>query len=362
MQQNAESVITFTLYLSVAFLLFDSIVCFALGIVAAGVILLIFAIINAIWAYWVRSRIPFSAAILQTSVEVIRKYPNMVSVAVAGMFVQAIWFVIWAVAASSILRSMDGSNTSSSTQGVVSFVLLLSFYCTAQVIKNIVHVTVSGAFATWYFMAPHAMPANPTSAALKRASWLSLGSIALGSLIVALIQTVKHMLEQGRRSQNEFARSCVVCLLGCMESLVAYFNHYAYAHVAIYGRPYCESAKSAWSLIKARGFDLLINDNLIDGVLSLGALIVGAICAGLGLLLAKVVFNVQFWGVWGIVGLLIGLAMALCAMEVVQSCVACLFVCFAEDPAALANTKPDEYNRINDAFTGRLAVLGAVRS
>lgn len=92
------------------------------------------------------------------------------------------------------------------------FFLLLALYWVCQVIKNSVHVTVSGTCATWFFMNP--IPSNPTLGSFRRffffsilekvtkvcliyylffcrAMTTSFGSICLGSLLVALLQTLR---------------------------------------------------------------------------------------------------------------------------------------------------------------------------
>jgi len=114
-------------------------------------------------------------------------------------------------------------------------------------------------------------------------------------------------------------------------------------------------------LLKGRGFDLLINDNLIDGALFFGAFICGLINALVGVVLANIVFNVDSWGFWAAIGFLIGIAMGITTLSVIESAVATCFVLFAEDPAALQKSKPDEYNRLTDAFNGRLAALRSRR-
>jgi hypothetical protein len=49
-----------------------------------------------------------------------------------------------------------------------------------------------------------------------------------------------------------------------IESYIEFLNEYAFAQVAIYGKDYCQAAHDTWELIKARGVDLIINDDLIS--------------------------------------------------------------------------------------------------
>ena len=52
-------------------------------------------------------------------------------------------------------------------------------------------------------------------------------------------------------------------LLRMIKALVEYANSYALSYVAIYGLSYFESATMCYHLMKRRGIDAVINDDLI---------------------------------------------------------------------------------------------------
>ena len=57
----------------------------------------------------------------------------------------------------------------------------------------------------WYYFGPReegVMPKHPTMAALFRASTLSLGSIAFGSLIVTILEIIRLILQAVRNNAN----------------------------------------------------------------------------------------------------------------------------------------------------------------
>ncbi len=145
-----------------------------------------------------------------------------------------------------------------------------------QVIKNVVHVAVSGLFATYYFMAvpdpsqpgKHSLSVrNPTAKAAGRAVTTSFGSICYGSLIIAIIQLIRSLIrsaaDQSARDGNILAFFCLYCVLCCLdmiEAIAQYFNkviflfvalslqpsqlrQYAFTQVAIYGKDYCTAGK-----------------------------------------------------------------------------------------------------------------------
>ncbi|KAJ3123851.1 hypothetical protein HK098_001596 [Nowakowskiella sp. JEL0407] len=75
---------------------------------------------------------------------------------------------------------------------------------------------------------------------------------------------------------------CVGCCLQIIEEMVQYFNTYAFAQVAIYGKDFVNAAKDTWALVKSHGIDAIINDNLIGNVLFVGSMIAGLICGLIG--------------------------------------------------------------------------------
>jgi hypothetical protein len=62
-----------------------------------------------------------------------------------------------------------------------------------------------------------------------------------------------------------------------LQSLMEYFNRWAYVYVGIYGYKFTQAGKAVFQLFKQRGFDAVINDDLIGNVLGFAALGVGTL-------------------------------------------------------------------------------------
>jgi len=240
---------------------------------------------------------------------------------------------------------------------VLTILLLFSFFWTSQVMKNTVHVTSSGTFATWYFFAgtPEGVPSNPTFHSLRRAVTTSFGSICFGSLIVAVIQTLKAIFHMIRNNSNEnivirmlglFAE----CILGFLDQLAQYFNLYAFVQVAIYGKNYIEAAKSVWRLLHTHGYEAIVNDNLIDNVLTLGTLLGALLTATCGGVAAVIVDISDYWIHMAILGFFVGVIMMSLVMSIVESGVATIFVCFAEEPATMQRNNPYLYEKFRSTY------------
>jgi hypothetical protein len=243
-----------------------------------------------------------------------------------------------------------------STNYVVWFLLLVSFYWTGQVLKNVAHVTIAGSVATWWLLPTQS---SPTCGAFKRATTTSFGSICFGSLIVAVLEAtravVRQAREQARRSNNggaACALCCLECILDSLDRLVQYFNLYAYTHVAIYGKDFIGAAKDTWRLFCDRGFEVLINDDLTGLVLGMGMMIGGVVSSAVGAAVSVVMIDnptTEVWGSIAAISFLIGLVMTSLMMAVVQSAVATTYVVWAEMPNEISQGRPQHYNKLVEA-------------
>lgn len=100
-------------------------------------------------------------------------------------------------------------------------------------LQNMIHVTTAGIIGTWWFD-----PAEATSLCSKaildsfvRSATFSFGSICFGSLLVAGIQVLRHLVENARARGNDGIVMCILdCLLECVERLVDYFNKWVCVH------------------------------------------------------------------------------------------------------------------------------------
>ena len=81
--------------------------------------------------------------------------------------------------------------------------LVLSLYWVWQYVASTVHVTVAGAFASWYFFGSRATSVVLSS--LRRGFW-SAGSVCLGSLIVAILQFIRNLVSRNGDGENFLAQ------------------------------------------------------------------------------------------------------------------------------------------------------------
>jgi len=282
--------------------------------------------------------------VIKNVIDVVTRYPATQALSYCSIFIQIGWICLWSF--TIVLAQRFDRNLS-----LIALVyLIFSFYWVSEVIKNIVHVSVSGVIATSYFMAD-SMPDNPTLGALKRSVTTSLGSICLGSLIVSLLKTLRTLIRMLRSENNSILLCLADCFLGCIDALVQYFNHYAFCQVAIYGKTFIEAARSTWNLIKYAGLEAIANDNLVDGVLWIGVFFNAILTALAGVVLAYIWGQSSAVVILGILGFVIGFVIMILGMQVIDSGVSCTFVCFAEDREILRRTNPALYARFVETYS-----------
>ncbi|KAI8972086.1 plasma-membrane choline transporter-domain-containing protein [Pilobolus umbonatus] len=244
----------------------------------------------------------------------------------------------------------------STRTGILIF-MVFSFYWTSQVISYVMHVTVSGVFATYYFL--NTQIAHPIWGCAKRAMTTSFGSICFGALLIAIINTIRFLVQMAKADSDSPVMSfllCIVdCILSCIEDMMEWFNFYALSGVAIYGQGFVESAKRTWTMIKDRGIEALINDNLIDNVLMMGAVLVGTLATVLSYIYITIVKPAYFIGdttLVLVISFIIGVSMFSTISTVISSGVATTFFCLAEDPEALRRSNPELYEQIRQTWPG----------
>ena len=83
-----------------------------------------------------------------------------------------------------------------------------------------------------------------------------LGTAAYGSLVIAIIKTIRAVLayiqRKAKRSGNKIAQYilCVLqCFLWCLEKIMKFLNKHAYILCAIYGYSFCRAARKGFFLL-----------------------------------------------------------------------------------------------------------------
>jgi hypothetical protein len=205
-----------------------------------------------------------------------------------------LYTVTWSIAVSGVNYAVScdaktGNCSDKGLSGGLAFLLILALFWTIQVIQNTVHVSVAGTVGTWWFVPEDA--GSYCSRAVRdsffRATVLSAGSICMGSLLVAVIQTLRYFAEQMRNQDDNILKCLADCILSCIESYASYFNQWAYIYVGLYGYDYVSAGSKVMDPFHARGWSSVVSFNLVSGAMFLVSLMIGFWCGIAGLIVER---------------------------------------------------------------------------
>ncbi|KAL8006862.1 putative choline transporter [Plasmopara halstedii] len=368
LQNHAARVISWTLKCSILAFFAASFAGFydsGMAGKAIGFVNLFFALTIISYYSSVRRSIAFAASNLAAASRILRFFPGAITSAHLTLLALIAWVVIWGVAVVGVLaKSVVHFHDSNSYGNICFFFMLLSFIWFVQVAKNVVHCIAAGAVGEWWY---GAHDVNTIQRAQIRTLTTSLGSICVGSLVVAALNAL-HMLllSTPRRKAKGSANAFLEFLVKLAMRNMNYFNKYAFCQVALHGKTFWQAGTDTMQLFRDRGWNSLINDSLITSVLSVGSLVVGTVSGVIGSAWLQITlrctpgeladhpdecqtFNVVLLTFVACAS--IGYAMCTIMSSILDSIVATIFVCFAEDPAALQLSHPDEHARLVDAWS-----------
>lgn len=338
---------------------------------SGGIVFLLFSIFTIIcFISWI-PRIPFSALMLQTSIDVSKRYGHVYLVSAIGGLLATAFGAYYSVTLVAVYAKYQTGNNPACNTGaggcssatVIGLIVFITFaaYWISEWLKNTIHVIISGVYGSWYFCS-HNFPKGATRGAAKRALTYSFGSVSFGSLVVALINMLRQacsVAQQNEAAQGNIVGSILFCILGCIISLldwaVQFINRYAFSHIALYGKAYIPAAKDTWKMITQRGIDALVNECLIGPVLTMGATFVAYACALLAYL--YVIFTSPAYNQQGgytpvivAFAFLIGLQICNIFTTPLNSGIDTLFVAMAWDPQVLMRDHPELYGMLSPVW------------
>ena len=168
---------------------------------------------------------------------------------------------------------------------------LFGFFWGLFFLEALDQMVLAGAFASWYWtLDKRDVPKLPLIASFYRTLRYHLGTLAFGSLIIAIIRMIRVMIEyieeklKEYHQDNPLVKCCLCfckCCFYCLEKFMKFLNRNAYIMTAIYGKNFCWSAKEAFMLLFRNMARVFVLDKVTDFLLLLGKLVVvgGVACA-----------------------------------------------------------------------------------
>jgi hypothetical protein len=215
------------------------------------------------------NRIRLAIAIMKAAADYVKDTPTVFLVPPVTVVILLIFYAFWTSAAVFLVSSGDAVRMESSAFGTFSFdkrlKRLLGYHLFALLWVNgfIIAATqfvIASSTALWYFSQGTGQSAPATvRTSVKRLFKYHFGSIAFGSLILAIIQFIRLVLAyiqaQSKKLEGKngkvikYALTCLSCYLFCFEKIIKFLNKNAYIQIALSGKNFWGATKDAFHLI-----------------------------------------------------------------------------------------------------------------
>lgn len=145
----------------------------------------------------------------------------------------------------------------SSQTKYVFLYMLFTWFWTSEFILAFGQLVIALSFAGWYFTRNKSILETDTVRwAFQEVGLFHLGTAAYGSLIIAVIKTIRavilYLQKKAKKSKNKVAEY-VMCILGCfvwcLEKIMKFINKHAYIITAIYGYSFCRATRKGFFLL-----------------------------------------------------------------------------------------------------------------
>ncbi|KAL5483965.1 hypothetical protein EMCRGX_G020386 [Ephydatia muelleri] len=145
--------------------------------------------------------------------------------------------------------------------------------------------TLAGAFASYYwaFKKPKDVPTFALIESFGRTVLFHSGSLAFGSLIIAIVQIARVILayiQKKLKGKSGKVIKVLLCLLQCcfwlLEKVLRYVNRQAYIEIAIYGYDFCTGACKAIGLLLRNVITTAVKDRVVGLLLFMGKIFITA--------------------------------------------------------------------------------------
>eukprot|EP00854_Cymbomonas_tetramitiformis_P017713 gene17713-21103_t len=243
------------------------------ALLAAAIISTIFTVILFISTIMSIRRLKITIAIIQVAAKAVAKAPFVVLYPIVPFLALALFFAYWCASVVYIYSS-----------GEIKFAS-----CAARLLTS--EAPAGVAYECYVSQgADVRLSSTVVWDSLKRVCRYHVGSIALGSLIIAVVTMIraivsfityrlKNLVEKNPVLQ--FVMCCVHCGLWCLDKVITAINRTAYVMIAIDGESFCSSAARGTLLTLENILTVAVVNMVGDFLLLLGRL---AVAAGCGIL------------------------------------------------------------------------------
>ena len=232
-------------------------------------VFLVLAIIWVIFILVMCNKIRLAVALVQVTAKYLHNVWCIIFVPILFFILVIIWIVYWVCLSIFLYATGEfdkGSKVIANFEWDAKiryswwFHLFALFYMTAFLSAYASFIYSSSA-CIWYFTSEKGIEASPIRSSFKRGIRYHLGSLAFGSLIIALVRFIMVWLEYVKKRVESTSTdkteskcfkciiSCLQCCMGCVGKIMEFVNKHAYIQIALKGDSFCTAAWEGFGLI-----------------------------------------------------------------------------------------------------------------
>ena len=198
-----------------------------------GGVLILLVVLTVCYLICIRKRIAFTAVVLKSVAKVLMRTPELFLIKLVMVTIVLLFTGIWAGSYLELRAQIDkrygskeDSPEASGYWALGNVYALLSLFWVQITLLNVAFVTTCSTVGAWYF-SPHTFGngcfccRKPVWWGLLRAFTCSFGSIAFGSLILAVVRTIvvvcQYLAGRAKESGGQVAALVCCCFICCLQ-------------------------------------------------------------------------------------------------------------------------------------------------
>ncbi|CEP10848.1 hypothetical protein [Parasitella parasitica] len=311
-----------------------------------------------------KHRIKQTVSVIELACDVVRFNPGTILVSFILLVIFIAFSILWIIFFNRLWllgHSADKSSIMGTVWVVNNYVYALAafyvvFYMwTAKLLVYMERFSLAAITAHWYF---HRNDRSPTTTAtnllwknvLVKASTTSFGTLAFGSLILAIIQFLQFIARYIRKYSKTARPFTTVFsfILRYIDAIVSTFSNYTISLAGITGESFCSAATSATKIFRRNLLTGLFGDLLTQLILYTGASVI-ALSSGFGAYVyATHSLHSPHGFVVGLIGTLMPWYLSQFFSYIMTSIIDASFLCYAID----LDTGMVHLSAAHNAFSG----------
>eukprot|EP00659_Diplonema_papillatum_P000014 gene14-22_t len=200
------------------------------------------------------------------------------------------WYYNSTVGAEDYECGGDGYDLETATRWAVLYIIFM-FFWGIFFLAGAMRTSIAGPVATWYFSREKSAFVNMEHVLrhLGLAFSYSFGSIALGSLLVAVVRMVSWCANVAEKeAENACARFCIRmfrCCWGCLETFVRFVTNYGFVYVAMHGGSFYTSCREVQNLFDRCSWGKILMSHVLARFIAQMGMVfaAGTVCFGASL-------------------------------------------------------------------------------